>query len=76
MRRQPLVADRENRQAYTRSLRDLDKPSEMCILLVWQDLKKSLHFRIHTTSSNEGRCPPGTFLWVRDVRKWERSAGF
>jgi hypothetical protein len=54
----------------------LDKRSEMCKLLVWQDPKKSLHSRIHTTSSNEVRRSRGTFPWVRGVRKWERSAGF
>jgi hypothetical protein len=54
----------------------LDKRSEMCKLLVWQDPKKSLHSRIHTTSSNEGGRPRGTFVWVRGVRKWGRSAGF
>ena len=54
----------------------LDKRSGMCKLLVWQDLKKSLHYRTHTTLRNEGRRPRGAFLWVRGVRKWGRSAGF
>jgi hypothetical protein len=53
----------------------LDKRSQMCKLLVWQHPIKSLHSRTHTTSSNEGRRPHGTFLWVRGVRRWGRSAG-
>src|SRR5215203_1538700 len=57
-------------------LQSLDKRSQMCRLRVWQDPKNSLHSRIHTTSSNEGWRPHGTFPWVRGVWKWERSAGF
>jgi hypothetical protein len=76
MRPQLLVADRVNHQADTRSWNDLDKRSKMCKLPVWQDPKKSLHFRTHTTSSNEGWRPRGAFLWVCGVLKWGRGAGF
>src|SRR5215218_811035 len=46
----------------------LDKPSSVCKLLVWQHPKKSLHYRIHITTSSEGEALTAS-LWACGVRK-------